>query len=505
MISSTNTHRILCICLLIGFTVFTNNCLAQKFDPYSGRSADFHGDLKRYFENSQAELLSRSKLLDSIETFEAKPAWNLKNLKLRLDLYEHFTVELKRHKIYWQLTYFNNKIDTTANSTKNKIEDAASVLETYLNATLIKCKLAAVTEEQIKKNQLNRYRYLLAQVKKDAIHTPSVGDVKIINTLSQTLLGGLDDRYNDVIDHIKALPVMDSAGKAFDPIREISLIKRNKDPDLRERGTKANLSAYDAHEEVFAATLIDIAREENATAKLYGYTNAPAEMYDARLQLSEADVKQLLNEFSSHAAVLQKYQQIQAQEIKQITGSQQVHSWDLAVPLGFLPEPQDMATAAKNILQALLPLGLEYVNHFSYLLNPANGEMNLTGSAKRVTEYTGLGYPGVPSTLYMRGFTGDISSMKTLIHEGGHVIHRQLMSDNHIVPTYSLGPSFLFESYAIFNSLLLFDELKKQSNTNTARAYYTKQLLICWLQNYSHRRRKELLNRIFTMAYQQAM
>jgi len=384
-------------------------------------------------------------------------------------------MELNRHIIYWKLSYFNNKTDTAAISAANEVHNADNILAAFTNTTLAKCNMASLTEKQIDENHLSKYKFLLISTKDDISHTPSVEDMKIINTLSQPLLGGLDDRYDDLIDQVKAKPVFDSAGKSFDPVKQISTIKRNKDAALRENGTKVFLHAFNQHDEVFAATLIDIAREENALAKLYGYTDAPAEMYDQHLQLSEASVKQLLDEFALHADILQNYQQMQAQEIKHITGIQQVHSWDMAVPLGYAPEPQDMATASKNILRALSPLGDNYVNHFAYLLNPANGEMDITGGPNRVTEYTGVGYPGMPSTLYMQGFSGELSSMKTLIHEGGHAIHRQLMSDNHIVPSYSSGPNFLFESFAIFNSLLLFDELKDQSNTNSAKAYYIKQ------------------------------
>jgi oligoendopeptidase F len=461
--------------IIVALFGFTNRSVAQQFDPFNGKSSEYQVNLKRYFKSAEIELTYRVELLDSVKKFQSNRVWNLTGLAARLNQYEHFLVELERHSVYWTLKYYQNKKDTAALSNQNILGNCFAELKAYVNKAILQSGLASLTDRQLKALKLSRYKHLLLINKETAAHTPSVQDLKIINKIGDPVVDGLDDRYNLLMDQIKAKSVISSDGKIFDPITELADIKRNKDVKLRMDGAKSFLNAYDEHEEVFAATLIDIARQENAIAKLYGYSNAPARMYDHHLQLGEADVKDMLDELALHADILQNYQRVQIKQIEQSTGLHQTHSWDMSLPLGYVPEPQDFLTAKKNILQALSPLGADYTNHFAFLLDPTHGELDITGGPNRVTEYTSRGYPGIPTTLYMKSFNGDIVSIKTLIHEGGHAVHRQLMSDNYIVPTYSSGPNFLFESFAMFNELLLFDELKNKSSTNSAKAFYTKQ------------------------------
>jgi oligoendopeptidase F len=103
--------------------------------------------------------------------------------------------------------------------------------------------------------------------------------------------------------------------------------------------------------------------------------------------------------------------------------------------------------------------------------------MEIAGGPNRVSEYTSVGFVGVPESLYMKNYNGTLGDISRLIHEGGHAIHEQLMSDNQIVPSYKYGPSIMYEAYAMFNELLLLDALEKQEKTNTGKAFYTKQFL----------------------------
>jgi len=235
--------------------------------------------------------------------------------------------------------------------------------------------------------------------------------------------------------------------------------------------------AYSDHAELLGATLIDITRQKIALAKLRGFSSAPERTYQRRLQLSESSVKQLLTAMTLHSDVLKAYQQIQQKQIKLTAGLNQVHSWDTFLPVGFTTKPMPYAHVVPLILNALSPLGEIYGQYFARLLDPANGELDIAGGPNRVTEFTSVGFPGVPESLYMKSYNGSLREVSRLAHEGGHAVHEQLMSDNLSIPSYRNGPSFLYESYAMFNELLLMDALEKQEKTIEGKAYYTKMFL----------------------------
>jgi oligoendopeptidase F len=463
--------------ILIAFLLIGENCTAQNFDPFEGKSSQYQLDLSRYFTTPKEELDTLNVLLDSVKKFENNTAWDLPVLAVRLDQYEHFLVELTRHILYERLLYYDNKNDTAARKRMNYDNNVASELRATVNLALTQKELSTLTEAEINQFHLDKFRYLIATIQSNTNHMLPVAGTKIINDLAGTVLDRLDDRYDALMDDINKNLVFDSIGKKFTPGTGIAAIRHNKNAYIRETGAKAYLDAYAQHEEVFAATLIDIANEENALARLYNYPDAPARMYDKRLQVSEDSVKGMLNELNRHADVLKTYQQVQAEQIKHVTGLQQIHSWDMDLPLNYTPRPQTFVSARKSILQALQPLGKDYVSHFADLLDPTQGKLDITGGKSRVTDFTGLGYPGVPITLYMKSFSGETGSIRVLIHEGGHSIHRLLMSENHIVPTNSSGPNFLFESFAILNEFLLLDELTNSSRSSDSKAFYTKTFI----------------------------
>lgn len=474
--------------ILITFLLIGENCMAQNFDPFEGKSSQYQLDLSRYFTTPNEELNTLNVLLDSVKKFESNTAWDLPVLAERLDQYEHFSVELTRHMLYERLLYYDNKNDTTARKRMNYDNNVASELRATVNLALTQKELSTLSEAEISQFHLDKFSYLILTTQKNVSHTIPVTSTKIINELAGSVLDRLDDRYDALMDDINKNLVFDSIGKKFNPGIGITTIRHSKNAYIRETGVKAFLNAYAQHEEIFAATLIDIANEENALARLYNYPDAPARMYDKRLQASEDNVKEMLNELDQHADVLKTYQQAQAEQIKHVTGLQQIHSWDMDLPLNYMPRPQNFVSARKSILQALQPLGKDYLSHFADLLDPTQGKLDITGGKSRVTDFTGLGYPGVPITLYMKSFSGEAGSSLILIHEGGHSIHRLLMSENHIVPTNSSGPNFLFESFAILNEFLLLDELTNSSRSSDSKAFYTKTFI------------DELADQLFTCA-----
>jgi oligoendopeptidase F len=81
------------------------------------------------------------------------------------------------------------------------------------------------------------------------------------------------------------------------------------------------------------------------------------------------------------------------------------------------------------------------------------------------------------SMLFVGNFGGIYKDMSVIAHEGGHAVHRALMSANNVRPIYAEGPHYLFESFAIFNELLLADYLAAHAATSAEKRYYDEQFL----------------------------
>lgn len=465
-------HIALILCLICS----SLSSVAQKYDPFDGNSTAFHVQLSRYFKSAEDEKAIRVTIIDSINSFRSDSVWTLNNLRTHLDNYETLLVSIERHEQYLQLRVYTNNKDTSAQQDFNQVEATRRLLMNITNRILLQPVFASITDQQLTQYNLSPYKFMLTQVAQGAKHNLSDHDEQLKGKLGDDMVDHLIDRYDNLMDNIKGDSIT-IGSKRYNPIAIWSGILLNPDSVLRRKVSTAYYKAYSDHGEVLAATLIDITLQKTALAKIWRYKSSPERTYAGSLQLSEANVKQMLAEMVKHANVLKAYQNLQAEQVKRITGMAVVHSWDASLPMGFTWQPMPFAKVRPLILNALSPLGKEYGQQFAALLDPANGQLDIAGGPNRVTEFTSVGFISVPESLYMKSYDGSLSNVSRLAHEGGHAIHEQLMSNNRIIPSYKAGPSFLYEAYAMLNELLLLDALEKQEKTTKGKTFYTKQFL----------------------------
>src|SRR5258708_31832720 len=80
--------------------------------------------------------------------------------------------------------------------------------------------------------------------------------------------------------------------------------------------------------------------------------------------------------------------------------------------------------------------------------------------------------------LFIGRYDGTFKDLSVIAHEGGHATHRGFMSANGVKPLYANGPNFLFESFAVFNELVLADYLTEHAPDPRLRRYYLEQWML---------------------------
>lgn len=419
--------------------------MAQQFDPFSGQAGQYHADMSLFFKTDMAERSSGKQVMDSVRAFKRQRTWTVTNLSERLDNYENLVKSLQRHYQYFRLLVERNRKDTLSKTARDKFAQQLDICSAKLDSVLQQPIFAHLTPAAIKTHHLYPYRYLLSQAKTDARHSPDPSVEKIAGTNASQTLGRLTDGYDDLIDTIKP-------GKSM----------------------AASLHAYARHGEQFAATLINITRLKQSLAASQHYRSAPEQHYADRLQLSEDSVKTLYKKVAAVSSVLKAYQQLQQDMVRKKSGRDTVHSWELGLLSAYHWQPLLFSDTRQLVNNALKPLGANYQAHFARLLNPANGLLDIAYAGNRAGGGNSFGTAGTPIGLYMQRFDGGFQNTSTLIHEGGHAIHRQLMSENKVIPSYTSGPNFLSEAFAMLNELLLLDELEKQAKTAEERIYFNR-------------------------------
>ena len=97
------------------------------------------------------------------------------------------------------------------------------------------------------------------------------------------------------------------------------------------------------------------------------------------------------------------------------------------------------------------------------------------GAPNRYTSGFSEGRAGSTSMLFYGRYDGTFKDLSVIAHEGGHAVHRQLMTANGVAPSYAEGPHFLFESFAEFNELVLADFMAEHAATPELQRYYRER------------------------------
>jgi len=155
----------------------------------------------------------------------------------------------------------------------------------------------------------------------------------------------------------------------------------------------------------------------------------------------------------------------------------EVRAWTLESADEYQPPPVEFPAALQSILRAERRLGGEIASQYQRLFDPAAGRVEWCRDESCDDSGFSVGFAGMTSGLFYGAFRGTTDNVRALAHEAGHAVHRQLLNENQPLAIYNTGPSFMFESFAIFSDLLALDHLYRTGRSPAEQAYYLHQFL----------------------------
>jgi oligoendopeptidase F len=435
-------------------------------------------DQTRYFatpEIEQAELKTRIAEASALPSVAPDDPKALLSYLLRA---ESLLSQLQRHRAYLLLRASRDMDDRAAADAGDQTDAAMERLLVTVGGALRTIGADSFAKDVAAFPQLKRYAYLEAQSEREVSHQLPKEQQAILDEVADPALANLWTLYEQTVRTTPFAKISTADGE-FDAKKNASVLALNPDRAVRQAAWQARWNGYASRQDIYATILLGVVRLEDRVARLRHFPDAPSMVYFSR-NLSRKDVTDALVAMESHADTFKNYQRLRAEHVSAMMGISDVRSWDLTLPApGFSAPRLSLDQTRATALLALKPLGSGYAEHFRQLLDPANGRMDVDSvQGKRINGGFSIGAQGVPSGLFVENYgAGLLNDSRVILHEGGHAIHRQLMTESDVSPFYTRGPNWMFEAFATLNEFLLYDHLYQTGVEPKAKAYYLEALI----------------------------
>lgn len=465
---------IFAILVVAGHTAMLQNDFQPIPDDLKSK---YHFDLPHlFFADEAAVKAEESKYntsLNSLIELKGKTASTSENLLRTLQLYDEVLVDNIKLDTYWYLRSVINTRDQVSNQEVSKLESDFSQKTAFVLTELVaidKGKLGTFLHQQ---PELQKYQFAIEAISRNQPHTLSLKEEEILGSIDPSVTQWQFDLYQQIISNTKFAEVQ-SGDRNLNVRSQRFDIANNPDRELRKQGFLKLYEGYASQRNLYAYTLMQIVNARNAVARLHKFEDAGDQIYFNSFW-SKQEVHDLLERVAAAAEIYKRYQKLRADYISKKKSIPDVAYWDLS-GASIENVPRFTITEATDVIEhALAPLGSEYSKELNSLLDPANGRIDIVKGENRKSGGFSRGFPGVPTVFFAGGFEGYYNDVRVLTHESTHSIHRQLMKNNQVLPVYAEGPHFLFESFAIFNELLLPDFLYRQEKDPGKRKYFLEQ------------------------------
>jgi oligoendopeptidase F len=456
---------------------------ARAVEPFVAippdQAAQYHLDFSHYFATPAAEVAARQALdtrLKKLEALRGKVASSPETLLQALRLAEQARVDFSRHLEYLHLRHAVDTRDAQSSTDESALAAELAQRTSFLDGELLALDATTFERFAARTPALALYRFAVEQVRRRREHTRPVAEEELLSTIGPLAAEWPSDLYDTLLDHVPFGTVPTPAGP-LDVRRQRAAIAQNADRTVRETGFKQRYFALATQQDLFAFTLLRLARSRNALARLHHFATAADEAYFGSF-LNAAEVDRLLAALADRAEVYKRYQQRRADTAKPSLGGADPHPWDIlpaATPSG--PPRFPIAEARQILSKSLAPLGPHFGAALAQLLDPKNGRLDVVSGDHRASGGFSQGFIGVDSVFFASGYDGSYNDLRVLAHEATHAVHRQLMSENGVSPFYADGPHFLFESFASFSEMLLADALEAGERDPARRRFFHEQFL----------------------------
>lgn len=430
---------------------------------YNNRSEvpdKYKWDLTEYFSGEEELKETIKKTEESLKKFSLYKGTLKDSNKLLEFLKLVYSTMYDVEDIYVYTYLVNDQELGNSNSMKNKAIAEKIYAGFSTESSFFEPELLSLSEEEYNglftNSELNDYKFALDQIYRAKKHVLSEAEERIISELTHAA-DHFDDMSSTMLNSEHDYGSVEINGeKNIITSTNYRNLMKNKD-SLKRKEIRESFSQTLENYGVTSAQLLNsyVALSESV-AKIKRYENS----WDAKLfnlNVPNEVFETLVNTVESKVSSLQEYFKLYKSEL----GLEKLTLNDTSLEMSNNDLKYSIEEAQSICLEALKPLGEDYLNHFRKVFD--NHYIDYCTYKGKCSG----GYSFNTSTKDSRillSFNGDLDDVSTIIHEGGHNVHHQYVKENN--PShYREISSLVCEVASLTNECLLSNYLAKNGRT----------------------------------------
>ena len=450
----------------------------EKYKDRKDVPTKYKWDLTDYFKNEKEFQETYDKTLKLVNTL-IKYKGSLSNDEKLYEFLEkdsEISAIVERLYIYAYLIN-DQELGISKNiSRKSKCEELITIYS--INTAFFAPELLQLDKKKYKelfKNKgLNKYKVLLDDIYKNKDHILSEKEENIIAELNNAT-NHFDDFSSNMLNREHNYGEITINGKKeVITTTNVRKLLKNDNRKIRKEVWNKYYSTIDNYAISSASFLNGYVKTNITNAKLHNFKNAwEAKLFNLDMKKEAYDA--LVNNTLKNVDKLQKYFRL----FRKTKKLDRLYQYDLNLELANSTKEYSIEEAQNICLEAIKPLGKEYLEAFRKIF---------TNRYIDYAEYKGKqsgGYSFAPTdrdSRILMSYNYDLTSVSTIIHEGGHNVHHQFVSKNNPYH-YRDVSNLVAEVASLTNECLLSSYLSEYGTTKEEKLAGISNILGVFISN----------------------
>ena len=432
----------------------------QKYKSRKDVEEKYKWDLKDLFENDKEyeETFNKAeKELDKISSYKGCTKDSEK-------LYEFLKFDINISAIIMRLSSYAYLVnDQELGDSKNinrlsKAEDLEN--KYYINVSFFAPELLELSKDEYNalfdNKKLNEFKKALDDIYRSKEHILSEDKEVLISEMNNAALN-YDNLSSTILNSLNDYGTI-KINKEQEKITQTNLrrLLKNEDKKIRKDVRNKYYKVLDQYGTIFSSLLNSYVKTNIVNSKLHNYKDA----WDAKLfnnKMPNEAYNALISSVENNVDKLQKFFNIYKETLK----LDELDPCDTSLEMVKLNKEYSIEDAQELCLNSIKVLGNDYSKHFKKIFD--NHYIDYACYPKKCSGGYSLSGLDFDSRILM-SYNYDLTSVSTIIHEGGHNVHHQYISENNPLQ-YRMVSSLVAEVASLTNECLLSSYLAQNGKT----------------------------------------